>query len=119
LLFKKATIMHFLQAIILGVVEGSPGISLSDIPGLPAMVVVALIEKMTPRAVGISVALPTQIRDVMEIAALVQKRLASRRPIVAMGGTPIREGLVLRLEFNEQALANVMDFASSLGGTSP
>ena len=63
------------------------------IPGLPAREVVALANRVQPRVVAVSVALPPQLESVRELKDLLGALPLEARPRLAVGGQAFRMGL--------------------------
>jgi len=79
------------------------------LPGLPAGEIVSLIQEHKPRAVGISVALPTHMKGVRELLGALRQSDPDPTPSVYVGGMPVREGLSLPEEFGVTLCKSIFD----------
>ena len=71
------------------------GIStLAVTPGLPTQEILDLVERHRPRALGFSVALPTQLKQVLEVAERLKDQPEAPRHLL-LGGPAVRHGLDL------------------------
>jgi methanogenic corrinoid protein MtbC1 len=60
-------------------------------PGLPARQVLALALSLRPKVIGVSVALPTQLASVRELAEELAQLSAAERPRLVAGGYGVRQ----------------------------
>jgi methanogenic corrinoid protein MtbC1 len=84
-------------------------------PGLPAKEILALAASFHPEAIGISIALPTQLASMRELSRLVETLPAGARPAMYLGGNPIREGLEIGPEYGIRPLRGFQDLIRALG----
>jgi methanogenic corrinoid protein MtbC1 len=68
-------------------------------PGLPAREAFSLVRSLHPEAVGVSVALATQMRSVRELHGLVAALDPASRPRLVVGGPAVRMGLEVPAEW--------------------
>lgn len=85
-------------------------------PGLPAREIVALAKSLCPLAVGLSVALASQLPVVLEVAARLAEVPAERRPRLVVGGQALRAGLELPAAAAGVELLRDFSWSTKLGG---
>jgi methanogenic corrinoid protein MtbC1 len=81
------------------------------LPGLPAREVIALAAGLKCRVIGVSVALVTQLRPVMELALDLKELPGPRRPRLVVGGLPIKEGVKIPPELGIETCADITAFS--------
>jgi methanogenic corrinoid protein MtbC1 len=62
-------------------------------PGLPAKEVVALVQSLRPKVLGVSVALAPQMKSVRELRDMLRDLRLEDRPRLVIGGSAVRLGL--------------------------
>lgn len=79
------------------------------LPGLPCQEVLGLIKELRPKAVGLSISLPAQAGAASELAAALQELPEKARPILLIGGLPVKTGAALPEELAQYACRSIMD----------
>ena len=79
-------------------------------PGLPTREIVDLVKRQKPKILGISIALPTQLKSVRELAEGLQSLPSGERPEMFIGGIAVRDGLLLPKELNISVCTSLFEF---------
>lgn len=79
------------------------------LPGLPGREILELARSLKPKALGLSAALLPQLREVREFAGELIKMPKADRPLLLLGGFPLKEGLVLPAELQVKCCRGIQD----------
>ncbi len=90
--------------------------TLTVLPGLPTGEVLDLLDSVRPKAVGFSVALPTQMRQVREVKGRLRE-LPSPPQRIIVGGPALRLGLHPDASFGFDVCRNLSDVPGVLSAT--
>ena len=79
------------------------------LPGLPGREILELVRALKPKTLGLSVSLLPQLRAVREFAVELTKIPKADRPLLLLGGLPLKEGLVLPPELQVRCCRGIQD----------
>lgn len=79
------------------------------LPGLPEAEILALVRKLRPAALGLSIAMPEQAEPIKGIPAALAGMPEADRPILLVGGFPVKRGLPLPAELEAYRCKTLSD----------
>ncbi len=80
------------------------------LPGLPVKEILELIRAIQPKMLGLSISMVPQARSVRELAEEISIFPEKERPLLLVGGLPVKEGLVFPPELAVHCCPNISDF---------
>lgn len=79
------------------------------LPGLPCREVLGLVNELHPGGVGLSISLPAQAGAAVELAAALRELPEKSRPILLLGGLPVKTGAALPQELAPYACKSILN----------
>ena len=64
------------------------------LPGIPVSEIIAQTRSLKPKALGLSVSMPDQVKNIQELAREVARLPEKERPLLLVGGRQVKEGLL-------------------------
>jgi len=80
------------------------------LPGLPTAEILRQAALLKPKALGLSVCMPSQVELIKELSGAVAGLPETQRPLLLAGGRLVKEGLVLPPEYGVICCSAISDF---------
>ena len=80
------------------------------LPGLPTAEILKQAALLKPKAIGLSVCMPSQVCCIKELSEAAAGLPENERPLLLAGGRQIKEGLILPPEYGVISCRNISDF---------